>query len=354
MADNPNPSSQAAAAAPAAVAGNTPAQAPPPAAQPQPSPQPGAAPPAQPRQLTDSDVIQIPGPDGQMMTGTVRQLREAASRSMTPEQLAEYNEFVAQREQFNLFRGIQNGDKDAILKMFDAGDAPAAPLTAEQQIAQLQQQVESLQSTIRQVTPVTEMVSNMSEQATMRSMIGGNPDKVPFLADAMAKNPVILNKVMSNFGLMSDMLKQNSIDIRSLPAEKLQEIRARVLLATEQDLATQAAIWGVAKPNPGGQQQTPQGGPQVVDDQINRNQGQGTRHLRWVNGKLVNDRGQVMVQTGDGQLVPAAIDSHIPGTNTAGGVSVGTQPPGQRTRMTRQEMQAHLRSQVAASSGAQQ
>lgn len=352
MSDTPNAIPQAAAAAPAAGAGPT-TPPPQPSPQPQPTPQSATPPPAaqpQTRRLNDDDVIQIPGPDGQMMTATARQLREVASRSLSPEQMQEFQDFVANRDSFNLFKGIQSGDKDAILSMFNISDAPNQQISAEDRVAQLQNEVESLKSTLQQITPTYEQIDTLREQATLRSMISGNPDKVPYLFDAMSKNPAVLNKVMANFGLMRDMIRQAGHDLKGLPPQKQDEIRARVLYATEQDLATLASTWGVAQPK---QQPTGPSGQPVLDDQIGKQDAKGTRRIQWVNGRLVDEQGRPMVQTADGSLVPAAIDTHIPGTST-GGMAVGTQTPGQKRRLSVEEHRALMRAQVSASAGNQQ
>lgn len=304
------------------------------------------------RALNMDDVIQVPGPDGQMRTATVGQLMDAASRSISPDQVDAFQEFVKNRDTFNLFQGIQKGDRDAILSLFGAGDQQgqqAQNVDPAQRVAELEGRIAQLNQMVERMNPTIEQINTLREQTNIRQAIANNGERLPYLASALKTNPEIVNKVHQNLETVRTLMRANGMDPGTLTPQQQHELGARVLMATEQDIMSTASTFGV-RINP----QNHATNVQVQDDQLQNRQQQGVAPgIRMQNGRLVDRQGRPVIQTESGQFVPLAIDSHIPGT-TATGVSGGVNAPGGRQRVDPAGLMASMKAHLQAATGAQQ
>jgi phosphoribosylcarboxyaminoimidazole (NCAIR) mutase len=313
---------------------------------------PPAGSPRTPRTLASDEVIQLP--DGRM--GTVAQLAEAAGRALTPEQLAEFGEFNKNRDLFNTFRGIQAGDKDAILKVFNLEDKAPEAVDPATEVAQLRQTVQELQSAVRQMNPTYEQIEALRTQNEMSQAIAHHAAHLPALSLALTKDPTIGRVVLNNLELFKNVLvaqNQRNPEVKTwgqLNKQEQEAAKAQVVMATEQQFSKIAGVFGAKITPPGASSN-----PGVTDDQIGKRDagGSGPR-LRLVGNQLVDETGTPYVQTADGRMVPARIDTHIPSTSTAGSAVPAMGSTGQRRRQTVEELQAELRGVVQAATGAQQ
>lgn len=283
-------------------------------------------------------VVLVKNPDGSTEYATVAQLAERARSSVPRDQL----------EQYQKWQAAKAGDRNAMIELLglggpDPSSEPPIPAGIESdRVRALEQELREIREN---VLPTVSQINELRDQSNWRGTITEHADRLPCLARAIQADPTAVNAVTHNMRMAEEELRRNGHSLSELDANQMRELRARVVVYTENEMSRFAKIYGGWNPQAPAPQSRP--GTQVVDDQ--RRQGAEPQpQVRVINGQMFDQYGRQVIQSADGRLVPIAVDNHIP-SPSVGGASPGVSTGAANERLTVDDMKARMRARLSAS-----